>query len=151
MKCSPTISKEAGQALQNYYVADRKEVNESKKSKRKNVIPVTVRQLEAIIRLSEAIAKMSLSTHVVEKHVFEAHRLFQLSTLSAASVGFSSTTNIPQELVPMILRVEEAVRRRLAIGAKMPYTKLVEELYQRYDNSKAIEHVSLFLIGLGYY
>jgi len=35
-----------------------------------------VRQLEAIIRLSEAVAKMSLSEKVEEKHIEEAHRLF---------------------------------------------------------------------------
>ncbi len=89
MKAAPKISAEAGQLLQNYYVEDRKLVSENKKAKRKNNIPVTVRQLEAIIRLSEAIAKMNLSNFVLENHVNEAHRLFQISTLSAASAKFN--------------------------------------------------------------
>ena len=42
-------------------------------------IPITVRQLEAIIRLSEALAKMSLSSQVKDDHVDEAHRLFQVN------------------------------------------------------------------------
>ena len=41
-------------------------------------IPITVRQLEAIIRISEALAKMTLSNTVNVEHVREAHRLFQV-------------------------------------------------------------------------
>jgi DNA replicative helicase MCM subunit Mcm2 (Cdc46/Mcm family) len=37
-----------------------------------------VRQLEAIIRLSESLAKMELSNIVKKKHVEEAHRLFRV-------------------------------------------------------------------------
>jgi len=47
-------------------------------------IPVTVRQLEALVRLSEAVAKMSLSECVEPSHVKEAHRLFRVSTLNTA-------------------------------------------------------------------
>ena len=144
MKCTPKISPEAGQMLQNFYVADRKNVNENK-SKSKSSIPVTVRQLEAIIRLSEAIAKISLSPVVTETHVQESHRLFQISTLSAASSGFSLNHDIPPELASVIMRVEESIRRRLAIGAKISYTKLIEELTLRFSTHKAIEYVSLNL------
>lgn len=45
---------------------------------------MTVRQLEALVRLSEAIAKMSLSEWVLPSHVAEAHRIFKVSTLNAA-------------------------------------------------------------------
>jgi DNA replication licensing factor MCM5 len=142
MKCTPKISQEAGKLLENFYVADRKSVNDNKSSsKRKSAIPVTVRQLEAIIRLSESIAKLSLSNNVTETNVEEAHRLFQISTLSAASTGFNGTYDIPPELAPIILRVEEAIRRRLAIGAKISYTKLIEELTLRFSSHKAIEYV----------
>jgi len=53
--------------------------------------------------------------------------------------------DIPAELVPIILRIEEAVRRRLAIGGKISYPKLIEELSIRYTSGKAIEHV-IYLI-----
>lgn len=144
MKCTPKISPEAGKMLENFYVADRKAVNENKTSKKKSVIPVTVRQLEAIIRLSEAIAKLSLSNIVTENHVKESHRLFQISTLSAASSGFNTTYEIPSELVEVVKRVEESIRRRLAIGAKIAYAKLIEELTLRFSSHKAIEYVSTF-------
>jgi DNA replication licensing factor MCM5 len=128
--------------LNNYYVADRKRVNEKKSGhKGKSNIPVTVRQLEAIIRLSEAIAKMSLSNTVNESHVNEAHRLFQISTLSAANSDFKSSYDVPSDLAPVILRVEEAIRRRMAIGSKVSYTKLIDELTGKYSSHKAIEYV----------
>lgn len=145
MKAIPKLSQEAGELLKNYYVADRKKVQENKKARRRNTIPVTVRQLEAIIRLSEAIAKMSLSSIVLEGHVNEAHRLFQISTLSAASAGFNASFDVPSELAPTIMKIEEAIRRRLAINTKIPYTRLIEELAIRFQSGKAIEYVKYFL------
>jgi hypothetical protein len=41
-------------------------------------IPITVRQLEAIIRLSESLAKMTLSDTATEGHVTEAINLFKV-------------------------------------------------------------------------
>ena len=139
MKCTPRLTQEAADLLKNFYVEDRKIVNENKKQKKKNTIPVTVRQLEAIIRLSEAIAKMSLSNIVTEFHVKESHRLFQISTLSAASRGFDLSYDIPSDLAPTIIKIEEAVRRRLAINSKIGYTKLLEELILRFSSQKAID------------
>jgi len=146
MKSTPKLSMEAGELLKNYYVTDRKLVLDNKKQKRKNTIPVTVRQLEAIIRLSEAIAKMSLSTIVNEVHVKEAHRLFQISTLSTASMGFNINCDIPTDMAPEIIRIEEAIRRRLSIGSKTPYTKLVEELMVRFNSQKAVEYAIINMI-----
>ena len=45
------------------------------------------RQLEAIVRIAESLAKMSLSPFATESHVDEALRLFQVSTLEAAMSG----------------------------------------------------------------
>ena len=45
------------------------------------------RQLEAVIRLSESLAKMQLQPFATETHVDEALRLFQVSTLDAAMSG----------------------------------------------------------------
>lgn len=53
----------------------------------KPTIPITVRQLEAIIRISESIAKMRLSRVVTKDDVAEAVRLFQVSTMHAAQTG----------------------------------------------------------------
>lgn len=45
------------------------------------------RQLEAIIRIAESLAKMQLQPFATETHINEALRLFQVSTLNAAMSG----------------------------------------------------------------
>jgi DNA replication licensing factor MCM5 len=51
--------------LQNIYVADRQKAKLHKiNSQSKQSIPITVRQLEAIIRLSESLARMRLKNEV---------------------------------------------------------------------------------------
>lgn len=45
------------------------------------------RQLEAIVRISESLAKMQLQPFATESHVTESLRLFQVSTLDAAMTG----------------------------------------------------------------
>ena len=76
-----------------------------KKSKKGNDIPVTVRQLEAVIRMSEAIAKMELSTVVTKKHVDEEARiLFELSTMSAAKARKEFGLDIPTEMRGRVLK-----------------------------------------------
>lgn len=45
------------------------------------------RQLEAVVRMSESLAKMQLQPFATEVHVDESLRLFQVSTLDAAMSG----------------------------------------------------------------
>lgn len=87
MKMFPRLSEEAAHMLQDMYVSDRMASKEQQISKKTTGIPITVRQLEAIIRLSESIAKMHLQPIVTRHHVEEAHRLFRISTLNAAASG----------------------------------------------------------------
>ena len=42
-------------------------------------IPITVRQLEAIVRISESLAKMELKPFASISHVNEAIRLFKVN------------------------------------------------------------------------
>ena len=39
----------------------------------------------------------------------------------------------------MVLKIEDSIRRRVAIGSKINYDKLVEELSNRFNNIKAVE------------
>ena len=43
----------------------------------------------------------------------------------------------------MVRRIEEAIKRRVAIGTKISYPKLQQELLNRFDNARAIDFVSL--------
>lgn len=51
----------------------------------KKVITATPRQLESLIRISEAFAKMRLSIEVTEKDVEEAVHLIKVATQQAAT------------------------------------------------------------------
>ena len=50
-------------------------------------VPITVRQLEAIVRISESLARMQLQVDVTETHVGQAMDLFQTSTMDAVRAG----------------------------------------------------------------
>jgi DNA replication licensing factor MCM5 len=76
-------------------------------------IPITVRQLEAIIRITESLAKLSLSPIATEAHVDEAIRLFLASTMDAVNQGQSQGS---KELNEEVSKLEEELRRRLPIG-----------------------------------
>ena len=90
--CSPRLTEEAGAVLKNFYIKDREEAEQRESAQRGGgKIPITVRQLEAIIRMSEALAKIEFSNEVKIKHVEESHRLFKISTLHAAKSGFSTS------------------------------------------------------------
>lgn len=52
----------------------RQEMRERAKKGGAPAVPITVRQLEAITRVSESLAKMCLQPHVTEEHVQEALR-----------------------------------------------------------------------------
>ena len=129
------------------YVTDRTASKEQQISKKTNGIPITVRQLEAIIRLSEAIAKMHLQTVVQPEHCAEAHRLFKISTLNAAASGMSSQTReTPEELRVLATRIEEAIKRRVAIGTRIAYPKLMQELLGRFDNERACTYAIMAMV-----
>ena len=147
MKVFPRLSEEAGHMLQNMYVTDRSASKEQQISRKTNGIPITVRQLEAIIRLSESIAKMHLQSVVKPEHCMEAHRLFKISTLNAAASGMSNNSKeTPEELKNLTTRIEEAIRRRVAIGTRIAYPKLFQELLGRFDNERAITFAIMAMV-----
>ena len=88
-KCAPALSAASAELLRNHYVgireAHRQRVRES--SQKEQTVPITVRQLEAVVRLSESLAKMQLSPEATPEHVQEAIRLFKVATLNAANSG----------------------------------------------------------------
>jgi DNA replication licensing factor MCM5 len=137
--------------LQNLYVSDRAASKAQRVSKKTNGIPITVRQLEAIIRLSESIAKMHLDPIVQVKYVQEAHRLFKISTLNAAASGMSSAKSgeTPTELTNMCKNIEEAIKRRVAIGTKISHLKLQQEMLMRFDNQRAIDYAIIAMVKKG--
>ncbi|HLD57814.1 MAG TPA: minichromosome maintenance protein MCM, partial [archaeon] len=79
----PFLTKEAGKMLKKFYVDQRK------KAEGGGPIPITLRQFEALIRLSEASAKIQLSD-IVRKE--DAERAIRLMTFSLRQLGMDPDT-----------------------------------------------------------
>ncbi|KAJ1344472.1 hypothetical protein BSLG_001032 [Batrachochytrium salamandrivorans] len=132
-KCAARLSKEAAEKLSSYFVEMRQRVRtmdaDAASSKTKSAIPITIRQLEAIIRVAESLAKMALSPVATEMHVDEAIRLFNHSTMNAIQSGMGKFSE-------EVERIEDMIRRRFAIGSSMSERRLKEELLKQ-DFSQA--------------
>ncbi|KAH3681265.1 hypothetical protein WICPIJ_007770 [Wickerhamomyces pijperi] len=124
-KCAPRLSPEAAEKLCSYYVEIRKNIHESEtETNQRSSIPITVRQLEAIIRISESLAKLRLQPTATEEHVDEAIRLFRASTIDAANQGINSISPETQEQVRVI---EREIKKRLPVGFSTSYETLRKE------------------------
>jgi len=88
-------------------------------------IPITVRQLEAIVRITESLAKLTLSPIATEEHVDEAIRLFLCSTMDAVNQGSNQGS---RELNEEVNRLEVELKRRLPIGWSTSLATLRREM-----------------------
>lgn len=136
-KCSPRLSEEAGQVLTSSYVKIRDDVRRQAIQSSMGgdgtqaSIPITVRQLEALIRLSESLAKMRLDPNVQPHDVTEAIRLFKVSTMAANAVDqHRAETTLASITAPNrteMERTESFLRLRLQVGSLVNKQKLIEE------------------------
>jgi len=134
-KCRPHMSKEASKVLSDHYVSLRSAANSSNSRK---AIPITVRQLEAIIRISESLAKMRLAAMTTVADVQEAIRLFTVSTVQAARSGKGSDENMSKEMWEEVDNVETILLRRLPIGSTISVDRLKKDLGHLHFSSVAI-------------
>lgn len=126
-KVGPRISESASKLLKAKYVDMRngppknKPDDEREAFERKSVIPITVRQLEALIRVSESLAKMEMKPFAEEKHVEEAMRLFKESTLKASQAGHlvGAEGFITDKDREMMNTIEKSIKRRLGHGISL--------------------------------
>jgi len=81
--CLPVLTKEAGKTLKSFYLKTRK------KAESGVAISITLRQFEALIRLSEAAAKIQLSPEVKKDHALRAIKLMRASL---KQLGFDPDT-----------------------------------------------------------
>lgn len=95
------------------------------------MIPITVRQLEALVRLAESLAKMRLDAHVQPQDVEEALRLFRVSTMAANAVDQRDMAGGGQAMD----RAELYLRQRLALHAHVNRRMLLEEAVKQGHNA----------------
>ena len=110
------------------------------------LISVTISsQLEAIIRISESLAKMVLSTTVHPHHVEESIRLFKFSTMDAVTAG--SVDGLSRgELHDEMTRIERELKRRLPVGWSTSYQSLVKEFVTSQGYSSHALERTLFVL-----
>ncbi|KAG2172242.1 hypothetical protein INT43_004783 [Umbelopsis isabellina] len=145
-KCAPRLTAEAAGKLSSHFVGIRKEVKQSEKDTQvRSSIPITVRQLEAIIRISESLAKMTLSPVATEEHVDEAIRLFKFSTMDAVQSGGADGMS-RVEIMKDVQEVEKDIQRRLPIGSQVSVLKLKTD-FLRNGHSEAAIMRALMILG----
>ncbi|KAI9645520.1 MCM DNA helicase complex subunit [Ciborinia camelliae] len=133
-KCQPRISQEASAELVSAYVEMRKLGEDIRAAERR--ITATTRQLESMIRLSEAHAKMRLSEIVTKEDVQEAVRLIKSALKQAA-------TDARTGLIDMSLLTEgtSASERRRKGDLKTAVLGVVDEMTGPGGNARWTEVV----------
>merc|ERR1719410_2575112 len=139
-RCDPRISAEAAEVLKNKYVEIRQHMKAEGDS-----IPITVRQLEAIIRISESLAKMELRDDVDVGHVEESVRLFMRSTMDSTN---KNREDMEPEEREEVEKAQEQLRRLVPRGGRKNIFQLESLLVQTagFDERtarKAINHMKM--------
>merc|ERR1719400_2910711 len=151
-RCGPRLTEQAAEKLKNRYVLMRNSSREVEEEGEKRLaIPITVRQLEAVVRISESLAKMALQPFVTDANVEEALRIFQVSTLSAAHSGDLEgaegfTTEEDQELIH---RIEKQLKKRFPIGAQVSQHSIVSDFEKQKYPERQVQKVLATMIRRG--
>lgn len=136
-KNNPKLSDEAVLEIKNFYVKLRNQSVATDKDIKP--IPITARQLEAIIRLSEACARVRLSEHVTAN---DAKRAIELLKRSLMQVGYDEesktfdvdriTTGITASKRGKIITVREAISLLEAkMGKLIPLEEIQREIGEK--------------------
>ncbi|KAK4621576.1 DNA replication licensing factor mcm5 [Fulvia fulva] len=140
-RCAPRLSAEAAEKLSSHFVSIRRQVARAEQdANQRSSIPITVRQLESLVRIAESLAKIELQPIATEKHVDEAIRLFLGSTMDAVMSAGGDTSALGmggnRELVEEVHKVEDELRRRLPIGYTSSLATLRREFVERKNYSE---------------
>ncbi|CAG9860618.1 unnamed protein product [Phyllotreta striolata] len=146
-RCGPRLNKTSGDKLVTRYVNMRSNTHSDKK----HSIPITVRQLEAVIRISESLAKMQLQPFASEAHIEEALRLFQVSTLDAARSGSLAGVEgfTTEDEYDMLTRIEKQLKLRFAIGTQVSQSVIIQDFVQQQYPERAVTKVIQGMIRRG--
>mmetsp|Transcript_847 Transcript_847/g.1243 ORF Transcript_847/g.1243 Transcript_847/m.1243 type:complete len:143 (-) Transcript_847:114-542(-) len=123
----------------------------SMRDKTQQVVPITVRQLEALIRLSESLAKMRLSSKVLKQDVEEALRLFQVSTVAAASTDnyANSMAGLDPEKREMLMKAEAFVLQQIPKDKRKGKKYVLEEGEKMGFSSQIMTRAMVTLVARG--
>ncbi|WP_370511837.1 minichromosome maintenance protein MCM [Methanothermobacter sp. KEPCO-1] len=135
----PVLTDEAMQVLEDFYVSMRASAADED-----SPVPITARQLEALVRLSEASAKIKLKEHVEAE---DARKVIKLSQACLKQVGYDPETGkIDIDKVEGRTPKSERDKFRLLLelireyeedyGGRAPTNILITEMMDRYNVSE---------------
>ncbi|MEK6908935.1 MAG: minichromosome maintenance protein MCM [Nanoarchaeota archaeon] len=136
-KVKPKLTDEAADEIKEFYISIRNKAITSNSEVK--AIPITARQLEAIVRLSEACAKIRLSNYVALE---DARRAIALLKYSMMQVGFDQetqsfdidrvTTGIPASKRNKIIVVRDTIAKlESSLGKLIPTIELEKEIGEK--------------------
>jgi len=138
-KISPELTDKAVEEIKNFYVDLRNKPLMTEQLVKP--IPITARQLEALIRLAEANAKVRLSKKITKD---DARKAIELLKVYLSRVGFDYetktididkiSTGIPASQKSKIILVREAIiRLESRLGKLIPTEEIFKELGDKID------------------
>ncbi|KAH9597095.1 MCM OB domain [Trypanosoma melophagium] len=146
----PRISEDAMSVLLDFYVQVRRDAHQqtletlsspnatSGAKPQTPIIQITARQLESLVRITESMARMRLDVLASRADAEEAIRLFKAATVDAIKSGVSDQTMTASQS-ELVLRIEEALRRRVALGATVEQNRLLSEMARMGFDVKLVE------------
>jgi DNA replication licensing factor MCM5 len=150
-KCAPVVTGEAAEMLAGEY-ADIRQMAEGAAREKQSAaagagsgrgegggggggahtvgcaVPITVRQLEALVRVTEAVAKASLSREATLEHVKEALALFKKSTLAAAQQGNGLGDVLSADVQLSVRACEARILKVVGAGQTLPVAHVKSQL-----------------------
>mgnify|MGYP001595781188 FL=1 len=146
-KITPKLTDEAILEIKNFYVGLRNSGQKGEDEIRP--IPISARQLEALVRLSEASARTKLSDKVTKD---DAKRAIELLKHCLMQVGFDYetgqididriTTGIPASQRSRIVSVREIIKKlENKVGKIIPIADIINEAAEQNINEAQVEEV----------
>ncbi|XBI27103.1 hypothetical protein VPH35_051645 [Triticum aestivum] len=152
----PKLSDEAAEELTRGYVAMRQRGNNP--GSRKKVITATARQIESLIRLSEALARMRFSEVVGVRDVIEAFRLLEVAMQQSATDHATGTIDMDlimtgvsaserQRRDNLVAAIRDLVMEKMQLGG--PLMRMAELLEEMRKQSSMEVHQHDLRVALG--
>lgn len=108
-------------------------------------VPITVRQLEALIRISEALARMTLSAEANDAHVDLAIQMFNVSTAQASQAGIAPEGGQTDQERTEMQGIVAQIKKRIAINSSMPERRLVGDLVRMGLSENAVRRAIILM------
>ena len=147
--CKPKISKEAEEVM----VAEYKKLR-LRESSNKSAWRITVRQLESMIRLSEAIARMLLLEEIKPEHVRDSFKLLSKSIIRVEQPDIQFDDNIEtlENEIQAVSRVPETLgEQSMEVDLNPPQQDSVNQVIKKslklsYDEYKRVSNMLVYYI-----